>query len=91
MSILKYFKLIPKASDTLFKELPDPNEAVSKTMANDEVLKVGYGDCIQSNCVYVNHKNRHTHTVSHELWIHNNVYRITVNTVIFLITCVYIC
>ena len=102
MSILKYFKLIPKASVTLFEELPDLNDTLSKTMlpsaimANDETLKMGYGSYTQSNCVLVymtssNDKNM-SHTIPHQLWLHNEVYRITVNTVIliFLITGVYI-
>ena len=47
MSILKYFKPISKVSDTLFKELPEPNGALSETMLpsaitvpNNEVSKL---------------------------------------------------
>ena len=46
ISILKYFAPVPKASDELLKELPDPNGTLSKAvlppaikMANDEVSK----------------------------------------------------
>jgi len=48
MSLLKYFKPVPKtALDDLLKQLPDPNGTLKKTvppsaikMANDEVSKV---------------------------------------------------
>jgi len=48
MSLLKYFKPVPKmALDELLKQLPDPNGTLNKTvpplaikMANDEVSKV---------------------------------------------------
>ena len=50
MSILKYFKPVPKTSDELLKELPDPNGTLSKTvpplaikLANDEVSKAVEG------------------------------------------------
>ena len=50
MSILKYFKPVPKTSDELLKELPDPNRTLSKTVpssainvANDEVSKAVEG------------------------------------------------
>ena len=50
MSILKYFKPVPKISDELLKELPDPNGTLSKTvpslaikLANDEVSKAVEG------------------------------------------------
>ena len=51
MSLLKYFKPVPKtASDELLKQLPDPNGTLSKTvppsairMANDEVSKAVEG------------------------------------------------
>ena len=57
MSLLKYFKPVPKtASDELLKQLPDPNGTLSKTvppsairMANDEVSKAVEGNHVALN------------------------------------------
>ena len=86
MLALKYFKLISKALYTLFKELPDPNWALSKIMspsgimmANSKFQKSGiHSSYTQSNCVFVYVVASHPqmiktdviHTVPHELWLH---------------------